>query len=163
MDRHQLEVARKANNLTETFVQLGLRDWPTLLNHHLGFAILAALGILVAVLTPFVGMIVCCCRCAGRCGGRTDPYEKKRDKCKRICNGVFLSLLVLLVLFGLVASFVVNEYIEQGVKEVPSRLNLAVDDVELYAQNTKKTLNRTPSTSRKRGHCRSSGRALTDT
>ncbi|XP_043200712.1 prominin-like protein isoform X4 [Amphibalanus amphitrite] len=141
LDRHQLEVAHKANNLTETFVQLGLRDWPTLLNHHLGFAILAALGILVAVLTPFVGMIVCCCRCAGRCGGRTDPYEKKRDKCKRICNGVFLSLLVLLVLFGLVASFVVNEYIEQGVKEVPSRLNLAVDDVELYAQNTKKEVN----------------------
>ena len=32
----------------------------------------------------------------------------------------------------------VNEYIERGVKEVPSRLNLAVDDVELYARNTKK-------------------------
>ena len=39
-------------------MQLGLRDWPSLLQHHLGFAVLAALGVLVALLTPFVGQWV---------------------------------------------------------------------------------------------------------
>ena len=54
-DEQQLAAARKAGNLTETFVQLGLRDWPSLLQHHLGYAVLAALGLLVALLTPLVG------------------------------------------------------------------------------------------------------------
>ena len=36
----------------------------------------------------------------------------------------------------MVASFVVNEYVERGVTEVPPRLHVAVDDSELYVHNT---------------------------
>ena len=35
------------------------------------------------------------------------------------------------------ASFVVNEYVERGVTEIPPRLHVAVDDSELYVHNTK--------------------------
>ena len=37
----------------------------------------------------------------------------------------------------MVASFVVNEYVERGVTEVPPRLHVAVDDSEIYVHNTK--------------------------
>ncbi|XP_037093823.1 prominin-like protein [Pollicipes pollicipes] len=141
LDRRQLEAAQKAHNLTETLVQLGVRDWPSLVRHHLGFAVLTAVGLLLVLITPLAGLVVCCCRCAGKCGGGSDVYEKKRDKCRRICYGVFLSFLVVLVLFGLVASFVVNEYVEKGVKQVPARLHVAVDDSQLFVKNTRKEVN----------------------
>ncbi|XP_037074037.1 prominin-1-like [Pollicipes pollicipes] len=141
LDQRQLETARKAGNLTETFVHLGLYDWSTLVHHHLGYAILAGVGIVLALLTPFIGLIVCCCRCSGKCGGRVEPYDKRKDTCRRWCNGIFLSLLVLLILFGVVGSFVVNEYVERGVTEVPPRLHVAVNDSQLYVQNTKLEVN----------------------
>lgn len=38
---------------------------------------------------------------------------------------------------GAAASFLVNEYLEKGVTEVPARLHVAVDDSQLYVNNTK--------------------------
>ena len=41
-----------------------------------------------------LGLLVCCCRCAGRCGGRpTSHYDKKSDSCRRLCTGLLMSLV----------------------------------------------------------------------
>lgn len=141
LDKKRLAQAEKDGTLIETLVQLGLYDWQDLVHHHIGYAVLAGAGIVLALLLPFIGLLVCCCRCAGRCGGRVPTHEKKKDNCRRRCLSVSLSLLVLVILFGVVASIVVNEYVESGMKQVPGRLHVAVDDSQLYVQNTKQEVN----------------------
>ncbi|XP_043234601.1 prominin-like protein isoform X2 [Amphibalanus amphitrite] len=141
LDKQQLEEARKEGTLIETLVELGLYDWQDLVHHHIGYAVLAGGGIVLALLLPFVGLVVCCCRCSGRCGGRVQSYDKKKDGCRRWCLGISLCMMVLVILFGVVASFVVNEYVERGVTEIPPRLHVAVDDSELYVHNTKQEVN----------------------
>ena len=79
-------------------MRLGLYDWQDLVHHHIGYAVLAGAGVVLALLLPFVGLVVCCCRCSGRCGGRAQPHDKKQDGCRRGCLGLSLGLLVVVIL-----------------------------------------------------------------
>ena len=97
-DKAQLEQARKDGTLIETLVELGLYDWQDLVHHHIGYAVLAGFGIVLALLLPFAGLVVCCCRCSGRCGARVASYDKKKDGCRRWCLGISLCLLVVVIL-----------------------------------------------------------------
>jgi prominin 1 len=73
-------------------------EWRTLLAHYAGVLAVVALGLLFALLMPCVGFVFCCCRCSGRCGARSQPFEKRRDRCKRIGFGIVLSAVTVIIL-----------------------------------------------------------------
>lgn len=61
----------------------------------------------------------------------------------------YISLILYLYLFnqdfyfrfGVVCTFVSNEYLEDGVKELPSNIKKSLNDTRLYINNTKKVRN----------------------
>jgi prominin 1 len=73
-------------------------EWRTLLAHYAGVVAVLAVGLLFAVLMPFVGFVFCCCRCCGRCGARSQPFEKRRDPCRRIGFGIMLAAITVIIL-----------------------------------------------------------------
>jgi prominin 1 len=73
-------------------------EWQTLLAHYAGVVAVVAVGLLFVVLMPCIGFIFCCCRCSGRCGARSQPFEKRRDPCKRIGFGVMLAAITIIIL-----------------------------------------------------------------
>ncbi|XP_069697439.1 prominin-like protein isoform X3 [Periplaneta americana] len=111
-------------------------EWQTLLTHYAGVVAVVAVGLLFVVLMPCVGFVFCCCRCSGRCGARMQPFEKRRDPCKRIGFGVILSGITIIILFGVVCAFVTNEYMEDGTQKLPYRMRTSINDTKLYLANT---------------------------
>jgi prominin 1 len=73
-------------------------EWRTLLAHYAGVVAVLAVGLLFAVLMPCVGVVFCCCRCCGRCGARSQPFEKRRDPCRRIGFGIMLAGITTIIL-----------------------------------------------------------------
>ncbi|KAG1688587.1 Prominin-1-A [Nymphon striatum] len=112
-----------------------------LFKYYIGMIITAAAGILVAIAIPLVGLIFCCCRCAGKCGGGKEVVERRSDVFKRAIFGILMFLLVIVMLFGIVCAFVTNEYIEKGLKNLPSTYNTSIDDIQLYLKNTRNSVN----------------------
>nr|CAD7399869.1 unnamed protein product [Timema cristinae] len=135
--RVKLETALNAHSQSELLDALSTH-WKPILSHYAGVVGVTAVGLLFAVLLPLVGLFVCCCRCAGRCGARSQPFEKKRDPCRRITLGIFLSAITIVILFGVVCAFVTNQYMEDGIKQLPSRLRTGLSDTDLYLDNTNK-------------------------
>ncbi|XP_021919956.1 prominin-like protein isoform X4 [Zootermopsis nevadensis] len=113
-----------------------VEEWRALLAHYAGVVAVLAVGSLFALLMPCVGFIFCCCRCSGRCGARSQPFEKRRDPCRRIGFGIVLSAVTIVILFGVVCAFVTNEYMEDGTQKLPSRLRTSINDTKLYLSNT---------------------------
>ncbi|CAL4071051.1 unnamed protein product, partial [Meganyctiphanes norvegica] len=113
-------------------------NWDVLLTHYIGLVALAVLGVLTVVVMPVAGLVFACCRCAGRCGGEEPPYDKKRDPCKRVALGTFLTLITVILMFGLVCAFVTNARVEVGVQHLPEDVKIAVHDIQLYLNNTDK-------------------------
>lgn len=72
--------------------------WPTLVTHYAGVLAIILLAALLAALLPIICFFFCCCRCAGRCGARNQPFEKKRDPCRRVLLGMFLGGLTIVML-----------------------------------------------------------------
>ncbi|XP_071444915.1 prominin-like protein isoform X2 [Hetaerina americana] len=118
-------------------------EWRTLVNHWVGVAAVSGVALALAILAPCVGLIFCFCRCAGKCGGSDSrhPYEKRRDPCRRLTFGVFLSLVATIILFGVVCAFVTNEYMEEGTQDLTSSLKTGLSDTKLYLSNTKEEVN----------------------
>nr|CAD7573327.1 unnamed protein product [Timema californicum] len=133
----ELETALNSQSQSELLDALSTH-WKPILSHYAGVVGVTAVGLLFAVLLPLVGLFVCCCRCAGRCGARSQPFEKKRDPCWRITLGIFLSAITIVILFGVVCAFVTNQYMEDGIKQLPSRLRTGLSDTDLYLDNTNK-------------------------
>ena len=73
-------------------------EWRTLLFHYAGVVAVLTVGLLFAVLMPCVGFVFCCCRCCGRCGARSQPFEKRRDPCRRIGFGIVLAAITVIIL-----------------------------------------------------------------
>ncbi|KAG0721981.1 Prominin-1 [Chionoecetes opilio] len=111
-------------------------NWDVLLIHYIGLAALVALGALVVVVMPLAGLVFACCRCAGRCGAQEPHYDKKRDPCKRVTLGTLLAVLVVVILLGLVCSFVTNARMEEGVQSLPKEWSVSVHDTKLFLNNT---------------------------
>ncbi|XP_047480964.1 prominin-1-like isoform X5 [Penaeus chinensis] len=111
-------------------------NWDVLVIHYIGLVSLVVLGALMVVVMPFSGLVFACCRCAGRCGAQEPHYDKKRDPCKRVTLGTFLATLVVVILLGLVCTFVTNARIEDGVQKLPRELRTALHDTKLFLNNT---------------------------
>lgn len=111
-------------------------EWRTLLAHYAGVLAVLTFGLLFVVLMPFAGFVFCCCRWCGRCGARSQPFEKRRDPCRRIGFGIMLAVITIIMLFGVVCAFVTNEYMEDGTQKLPSRLRTSISDTKLYLSNT---------------------------
>ncbi|XP_050705639.1 prominin-1-like isoform X6 [Eriocheir sinensis] len=111
-------------------------NWDVLLIHYIGLVALVLVGALVVVIMPLAGLFFACCRCAGRCGAQEPHYDKKRDPCKRATLGTFLAVLVVVILLGLVCSFVTNARMEEGVQSLPKKWSLSVHDTKLFLNNT---------------------------
>ncbi|XP_071534765.1 prominin-1-like isoform X6 [Panulirus ornatus] len=111
-------------------------NWDVLVLHYIGLVSLLVLGCLLIVVMPLAGLVFACCRCAGRCGAHEPHYDKKRDPCKRATLGTLLAVLVVVILLGLVCSFVTNARMEDGVQDLPGDWALAVHDAKLFLNNT---------------------------
>ncbi|XP_050421602.1 prominin-like protein isoform X2 [Adelges cooleyi] len=113
-------------------------EWPTLVTHYWASASVLMGGLVFAVLMPLIGLTLCCCRCAGGCGSRSQPFDAKYDSCRRQFYGIILASFTILISFGVVCTFVSNEYLEDGVKELPSNVEKSLGDTRLFINNTKK-------------------------
>ncbi|XP_050546722.1 prominin-like protein isoform X2 [Daktulosphaira vitifoliae] len=113
-------------------------DWPKLVSHYWASASVLMAGLVFAVLMPLIGLTLCCCRCAGGCGSRSQPFDAKYDSCRRQFYGIILAALTILISFGVVCTFVSNEYLEDGVKELPVNVKKSLGDTRLFINNTKK-------------------------
>lgn len=113
------------------------QQWPTLVSHYWASASILAAGLVFAVLMPLIGLTLCCCRCAGGCGSRSQPFDAKYDSCKRQFYGILLAGFTILISFGVVCTFVSNEYLEDGVKELPLNFKKSLNDTRLFINNTK--------------------------
>lgn len=111
-------------------------NWDVLLIHYIGLVALVVVGALIVVIMPLAGLVFACCRCAGRCGAQEPHYDKKRDPCKRATLGTLLAILVVVILLGLVCSFVTNARMEEGVQNLPKEWAVSVHDTKLFLNNT---------------------------
>ncbi|KAK8382982.1 hypothetical protein O3P69_011497 [Scylla paramamosain] len=111
-------------------------NWDVLLIHYIGLVALVVLGALIVVVMPLAGLFFACCRCAGRCGAQEPHYDKKRDPCKRATLGTLLAIIVVVILLGLVCSFVSNARMEEGVQSLPKKWSVSVHDTKLFFNNT---------------------------
>ncbi|XP_042212646.1 prominin-1-like isoform X6 [Homarus americanus] len=111
-------------------------NWDVLVMHYIGLVALVVIGCLMIVIMPLAGLVFACCRCAGRCGAHEPHYDKKRDPCKRATLGTLLAILVVVILLGLVCSFVSNARMEEGIQGLPKDWSLAVHDTKLFLNNT---------------------------
>ncbi|KAI1295479.1 Prominin-1-A [Halotydeus destructor] len=60
--------------------------------------------------------------------------------CRSLCGTIHFALL-LLVSFFVICAFVTNEYVRNGLHELPTTLNQSLDDVQLYLNNTQYEVN----------------------
>lgn len=72
---------------------------PQILGEFKGLLALVAIGLFLALVVPFVGVIVLCCRCCRRCGGAKNVAEKKGDTKWRGFLGLFLFFAVVAMLY----------------------------------------------------------------
>ncbi|CAN8003208.1 unnamed protein product, partial [Ixodes hexagonus] len=113
------------------------RDHKMILTEFKGLLALVAIGILLAVLVPFVGVIVLCCRCCRRCGGAKNMAEKKGDAKWRGFLGLFLFFAVVAMLFAIVCAFVTNSYIPGGIDGISVQVDHTITDVSQLINKTK--------------------------
>jgi len=135
-----------------------------LLSHFWGIILTATLCFCLAVIVPLIGFLICCCWCnsgssssrakhshspassespRGRSGKKYKKYktESACDPCCRSFFGVNLFILLLLISFFVICAFVTNEYLRNGLHELPKTLNQSMDDVQLYLNNTQHEVN----------------------
>ena len=72
---------------------------------------------------------------------RRYTVETGCDSCCRSFFGIFHFVLLLLISFFVICAFVTNEYIRNGLHEMPKTLNQSLDDVQLYLNNTQFEVN----------------------
>jgi len=82
----------------------------------------------------------------GRSAAATKKRKKYRvesgcDSCCRSFFGVIHFVLILLITFFVICAFVTNEYVRNGLHDMPKTINQSLDDVHLYLNNTQFEVN----------------------
>ncbi|XP_070530882.1 prominin-like protein isoform X6 [Cardiocondyla obscurior] len=117
-----------------------IKEWKIIVTHYGGLAGLAVIGLILAAILPCAGLFFCCCRCAGHCGARSQPFDKKHDHCRKIMLSFVLIGVATIILFGVVCAFVTNQYMQEGIKELPCKAKTSLKDVKLYLTTTKQEI-----------------------
>ena len=140
-----------------------------LLSHFWGMILAGTIGVSLAVVVPLLGFMLCCCLCdsgsssskrtrakssrespasTSMASPRVKRTKRKKyriesgcDPCCRSFFGIIHFLLLLLISFFVICAFVTNEYIRNGLHEMPRTLNQSLDDVQLYLNNTQFEVN----------------------
>jgi prominin 1 len=73
-------------------------EWQVLVEHYIGVVVVVAAGLVFAVVMLCAGIIFCCCRRCGHCGARKQPFDNRRDPCKRITLGIILAVICIIIL-----------------------------------------------------------------
>ncbi|XP_075557913.1 prominin-1-A-like isoform X1 [Dermacentor variabilis] len=119
-------------------VSIALTRWKDFPYVFMGLLILLAVGLFLALVVPFVGVLVLCCRCCcKRCGGAENVPEGKGDATKRGWRGVLLFILAVVLLFAVVCAFVTNAFVPAAVVKLPDSINHSVHDVVVVVNRTK--------------------------
>lgn len=50
----------------DVMIEQGRTKWPVILKHYAGVVSVTAVLLLLAIIVPIVGVVVCCSRCAGK-------------------------------------------------------------------------------------------------
>ncbi|KAL1116056.1 hypothetical protein AAG570_005551 [Ranatra chinensis] len=116
-------------------------EWEELGFHYGWLVLIGGCSLLLGAAVPLGGLVFCCCRCAGRCGARTQPFDKRYDTCRRHFFAFLLSVITVLIMFGVVCTFVTNECMEEGAQNFPKNVRTSLRDFQLYLNNTKKEVN----------------------
>jgi len=131
------DIIDAVNRGPEATLSLVKEHWQDLLLQYIGLLTAVIVGILLAVCLPFVGFIVCCCRCAGKCGAYPETYyDKKSDSCKRFCTGFLLCVFVIAVVFGSACAFLTNQYKYNGMTELPGKFSDSLQDANRFVEHT---------------------------
>lgn len=124
----------------------------------------ATICLCAALVIPLLVFLLCCCCTSnsktskrakysdnsGAVSSGTSPgrRHKKKYKVDRGCDpccrsflGINFFILLLLISFFVICAFVTNEYIKNGIEELPKTFNQSLDDVQLYLNNTQYEIN----------------------
>nr|XP_023017714.1 prominin-like protein isoform X1 [Leptinotarsa decemlineata] len=107
------------------------------LKHYWGLLLIVLLLILITILVPFFGLFFCCCRCCGNCGARSQPCDKKRDLCKKVCQGSLLIILGTALLFCVVCAFASNQQLQNGIEGFSENARNVKKDSVSYLESIK--------------------------
>ncbi|KAH7943165.1 prominin-like protein isoform X2 [Rhipicephalus sanguineus] len=119
-------------------ISIILTRWKELPHMFMGLLVLVAVGLALALIVPFVGVLVLCCRCCcKRCGGAENVPEGKGDATKRGWRGVLLFILAVVLLFAVVCAFVTNAFVPAAVVKLPDSIEHSAHDVVLVVNRTK--------------------------
>ncbi|XP_030758746.1 prominin-like protein isoform X4 [Sitophilus oryzae] len=117
-------------------------DYADLMWYYQTLVALLVFLALCVVLFPLFFLFFCCCRCCcGNCGARSQPADKKKDLCKKLCQGTVLIVLATGLLFGVVCAFVSNEQMQEGIRDFPNNMNNSIQDTGKYLNHTSGEIN----------------------
>ncbi|XP_014665650.1 PREDICTED: prominin-1-A-like isoform X2 [Priapulus caudatus] len=105
-------------------------------NYETGFIVCFVVGCIYVVAMFFTALVFLLCRCCGGCGAQQSKMDDRFAKCKRVTMAVFLFLVTMLMLFGVICTFVTNEYVDKAVLAISSKLRTSLQDVDMYLTRT---------------------------
>ncbi|CAG9859986.1 unnamed protein product [Phyllotreta striolata] len=108
-----------------------------LLKKNWAFVLIIVITLLIAVVTPIVGIIFCCCRCCGNCGCHSRPSDKKKDNTKKAIYGVLLISFGTILLMTVVCVFATNKQMYEGVSEFPDSIRESYGDGTMFLDSVR--------------------------
>lgn len=70
-----------------------VKEWKMYVKHYGILTSIGLLSLIVAAILPCIGLLFCCCRCAGHCGARSEPFDKKHDHCRKVMLNTLLIII----------------------------------------------------------------------
>ncbi|RDD38795.1 Prominin-1-A [Trichoplax sp. H2] len=105
-------------------------NYHSLTSKEVGLLACVAIGLLIGVLMPIVGLIFCCCRMCGKCGGAMVQTHKKRSHC--YCYTIFLAIFASIALAGGILNILTDKHIMATVPYVNGVAQEAISDLNRW-------------------------------
>ncbi|XP_009277380.1 PREDICTED: prominin-1 isoform X2 [Aptenodytes forsteri] len=104
--------------------------------YEIGFIVSAALGLLLILLLPLVGLCFCMCRCCDNCGGEMHQRQKKNADCQRSCFATFLFVASFIISVGVLCAYAANQHLTNQVRGAKKLLNSNFKDLKIFLNDT---------------------------
>ncbi|XP_077157181.1 prominin-1 isoform X5 [Paroedura picta] len=111
-------------------------DYQKAVYYEIGFLVSAALGLLLVLLLPLVGLCFCMCRCCENCGGEMHQRQKKNADCQRSCFATILLAASCVISIGVLFAYVANQHLTNQVKGARSLVNSNLKDLRIFLNDT---------------------------